>query len=546
MGGPSGCTRGDSSRPGPRNGCNVCQAKTASERPRGRLQLAPRPRSGPRFAPARGTPRAWIAAFGVSSPAHPLYGTVDRTQVIFSVDADSIVRDEAVGWDVIETQTRPALAGSRQPALRADGTHTGRSSSACRRSPSCAQRYPSVATARDSLNVPIGQVTDRRASSKRVLELAVRFDAACFRRSEVCKEGSRAEAGSVSAPSRPRMSQAGQSAPDRPGDALDGGSSTGIGRRSSRIPASPVQSRGRSCEGNASLQPLRAPAGLDRRGCVPRERALRPQDRRDAWILSADRTGVPGRSPGTAFCAADETMRECTDLVFATRVPCGPNERCVVTPTGNPACSCRTSFVDDGTGAGCRAAMSCGADNGGCDPLTSCSVGGDGPICGDCPQGYAGTGATGCAPLLESLGCTVQAEPRVHARADPLRVELPLLVQRVGSPRPARPVPRRGERAALTEGTDGRRRRWRSVSDRGVRDASESGERFELSRDVRAQGYPGALKARAPDERDHSAPRSRSPGHAGRRRNYEDGGSPGSTARGRRAQPTAAHLCVRS
>jgi hypothetical protein len=48
----------------------------------------------------------------------------------------------------------------------------------------------------------------------------------------------------------------------------------------------------------------------------------------------------------------------------------------------------------------------CAADNGGCDPLTSCTDNGDGTVtCGDCPAGYTGNGADegGCVDVNDCL-----------------------------------------------------------------------------------------------------------------------------------------------
>ncbi|HVV50023.1 MAG TPA: hypothetical protein VHO06_10225, partial [Polyangia bacterium] len=44
---------------------------------------------------------------------------------------------------------------------------------------------------------------------------------------------------------------------------------------------------------------------------------------------------------------------------------------------------------------------SCATNNGGCDPLTTCTAGSSGVVCGACPAGYTGTGATGCTDINE-------------------------------------------------------------------------------------------------------------------------------------------------
>lgn len=44
---------------------------------------------------------------------------------------------------------------------------------------------------------------------------------------------------------------------------------------------------------------------------------------------------------------------------------------------------------------------SCAVDNGGCDPLVACSMGGGTVDCGPCPEGYSGSGVTGCVDVDE-------------------------------------------------------------------------------------------------------------------------------------------------
>jgi hypothetical protein len=53
----------------------------------------------------------------------------------------------------------------------------------------------------------------------------------------------------------------------------------------------------------------------------------------------------------------------------------------------------------------------CATGNGGCDPLTSCTNDGGSPLCGSCPGGYTGTGATMCNDVNECAtnggGCSL-------------------------------------------------------------------------------------------------------------------------------------------
>ncbi len=58
--------------------------------------------------------------------------------------------------------------------------------------------------------------------------------------------------------------------------------------------------------------------------------------------------------------------------------------------------------------------LNCDIDNGGCDPLTSCSVVGDELLCGVCPLGYTGDGYVGCEDIDECAepdrgGCDPEA-----------------------------------------------------------------------------------------------------------------------------------------
>jgi len=57
---------------------------------------------------------------------------------------------------------------------------------------------------------------------------------------------------------------------------------------------------------------------------------------------------------------------------------------------------------DGGTDAGATdSGGSCAIDHGGCDPLVTCTDGASGPVCGSCPPGYRGEGATGCTDIDE-------------------------------------------------------------------------------------------------------------------------------------------------
>lgn len=57
---------------------------------------------------------------------------------------------------------------------------------------------------------------------------------------------------------------------------------------------------------------------------------------------------------------------------------------------------------DDGyEGSDCGDIDECAMDNGGCDVLMSCSNFLGGFLCGDCSEGYAGDGLSGCSNINE-------------------------------------------------------------------------------------------------------------------------------------------------
>jgi hypothetical protein len=57
--------------------------------------------------------------------------------------------------------------------------------------------------------------------------------------------------------------------------------------------------------------------------------------------------------------------------------------------------ACPAGFEPDGSG-GCADIDECAADNGGCDPLTTCTNTIGSRVCGACPAGYTGDGESGC------------------------------------------------------------------------------------------------------------------------------------------------------
>eukprot|EP00854_Cymbomonas_tetramitiformis_P018122 gene18122-biopygen18699 len=86
---------------------------------------------------------------------------------------------------------------------------------------------------------------------------------------------------------------------------------------------------------------------------------------------------------------------------------CDPLTVCTNTQGGRACSRCPEGYLGSGA-SGCRPqGLTCAEDNGGCDTLTSCTVEvATGSVtCSACPAGYAGTGTTACVDLD---GCSVQ------------------------------------------------------------------------------------------------------------------------------------------
>ncbi|KAK3238908.1 hypothetical protein CYMTET_51123 [Cymbomonas tetramitiformis] len=79
---------------------------------------------------------------------------------------------------------------------------------------------------------------------------------------------------------------------------------------------------------------------------------------------------------------------------------------CLNTPGGHSCGECPEGYIGTGE-AGCRERSMCHTDHGGCDSLSACT---DNPAtgfadCGPCPMGYSGTGATAC---VDADGCALE------------------------------------------------------------------------------------------------------------------------------------------
>ncbi|NLT33004.1 MAG: hypothetical protein GXX81_06165, partial [Acidobacteria bacterium] len=65
---------------------------------------------------------------------------------------------------------------------------------------------------------------------------------------------------------------------------------------------------------------------------------------------------------------------------------CDPLTTCTNTPGGRTCGACPAGYTGSGL-AGCVDINECLVDNGGCDPLTTCTNTPGGRTCGDCPRG---------------------------------------------------------------------------------------------------------------------------------------------------------------
>lgn len=77
-------------------------------------------------------------------------------------------------------------------------------------------------------------------------------------------------------------------------------------------------------------------------------------------------------------------------------VTCSGHGSCYVVGNTNPFCECDPGYFRPTEAATTCAVDACATNNGGCDPLTTCTRSVDGRTCGPCPFGYDGSGETGC------------------------------------------------------------------------------------------------------------------------------------------------------
>lgn len=184
----------------------------------------------------------------------------------------------------------------------------------------------------------------------------------------------------------------------------------------------------RSCAGHASTRPLLCESG-----------SWQPEPECDATERCDTAVGAThgrclqiaaectGHEAGVMFCDGDGNRRVCADLVSSEVLACGQGETCV-NDGGHPRCACMAGAV--AAKGGCEVATSC--DQLDCDSNTTCAMHGGKPECTQCPPGFAGSGATGCTPVLQTLGVSAGAlAPALTPDRFDYRIDLSLVVSQI-------------------------------------------------------------------------------------------------------------------
>jgi len=354
----------------------------------------------------------------------------ERGEVEVAIAADAAIRakvEEVVALVEVEASD----GGWSQVAMRrieiGAATHWPISflASSANRS-SLAGTYQLSASARDAQGAVLAQSRAIRTFEPGVnrLKLGLRFEASCLFRPQPCGPGTTChDAQCVDA--RQELDALGVEADSSQQPTAADGSGT---RPPPDADLPCTEAGARSCAGQASLLPLLCDGTAWRvqAACAQNERCATAEGPDHGHCL-AIAPECEMRPPDATFCR-DEQMLACRDLVTLEPRPCDANMRCLTTPAG-ARCACATGFRPDAAG-GCSAATDCGADRGGCDRLTECTMREGVRRCGPCPDGYSGTGEEGCKPQL--VGITPEAgslATSTDGRAFRLRV--PLLVHRV-------------------------------------------------------------------------------------------------------------------
>jgi FG-GAP repeat len=164
------------------------------------------------------------------------------------------------------------------------------------------------------------------------------------------------------------------------------------------------QDLARTCDATARATPLLCMGGqwLAQTPCAADERCETATGANLGMCVAID-PGCAAHPDGDEYCDGN-VLRACTNMVPNKGRPCLARQRCAIdSTTGIAQCVCAGGAIDQGMG--CQVATDCMVEEGGCDPLTKCSVSAGQRICSACPSGFTGQGASGCVPQL--LGLTV-------------------------------------------------------------------------------------------------------------------------------------------
>ena len=369
----------------------------------------------------------WIAvwcacAAGCTEPAQ-------RASLRVLVDADSEVRaladdvtvlvesqkSEADGWQTaIMRRYEPKIAHPWPLEITVSNVDPGAT-------------FQVSAMARDQREAVLGQVRSVRPFGDGLrLTMRVMFEASCLRRTQLCMSGETCHAGEcVDArkdfkddPSKPdaRVPDGGMDPmPTTPAVVADGEACDVEGAR--------------ACAGEMSRIPLRCESGMwhAEAQCTETEMCDTTASTQRG-MCRAVASECLGRALNAEFCDQDR-MLVCTNMFEAMVRPCVEHARCIA-PAQRAVCACRSGFVD-AMGL-CVEATDCSVDNGGCDPLSKCTVVQGKPSCGACPPGYFGDGMTGCvAPLTGLATSEGQLTPAFDPGITDYTLKVPLLAQRV-------------------------------------------------------------------------------------------------------------------
>ncbi|KAK3238559.1 hypothetical protein CYMTET_51442 [Cymbomonas tetramitiformis] len=131
--------------------------------------------------------------------------------------------------------------------------------------------------------------------------------------------------------------------------------------------------------------------------------------------------GFMAAEEGAGCVDVDECVLSANGGCWVSAAAATIRARCTNAPGGRLCGSCPAGYIGTGE-TECRKLSLCNDNNGGCDPLTACSVasaGAGGVSCGPCPAGHSGTGATACVdvdgcalePCFPGVACADVAAP---------------------------------------------------------------------------------------------------------------------------------------